>query len=50
MEIRNWDPARRDAFIAASTEEAETHFSWERVAQETEAIYDSVMIANSGQT
>lgn len=39
IEIRNWDPARRRAFIAASLAEVRNHFSWDRVARETEAIY-----------
>jgi glycosyltransferase involved in cell wall biosynthesis len=39
MEIRRWDRARRDDFTATSIAEAQVHFSWERVARETEAIY-----------
>jgi glycosyltransferase involved in cell wall biosynthesis len=41
MEIRHWNQAQRHAFLAASIAEAQAHFSWERVARETEAVYDS---------
>lgn len=38
-EIRSWSHARRQAFLDASAAETATHFSWARVARETEAIY-----------
>ncbi|MDP9423515.1 MAG: glycosyltransferase family 4 protein [Pseudomonadota bacterium] len=39
VEVRNWDQPKRSAFLAASIAEVRAHFSWERVATETEAIY-----------
>jgi glycosyltransferase involved in cell wall biosynthesis len=40
LDIQAWDRAKREAFVVASVAEARDHFSWERVATETEAIYD----------
>jgi len=40
LEIHNWNRTQRDTFLAASVAEVRAHFSWERVARETEAIYD----------
>lgn len=40
VEVRGWDQARRNEFLAASIAEVRAHFSWERVARQTEAIYD----------
>ena len=42
VEIRNWKSSQRDAFVAASVTKVRAHFSWDRVARETEAIYDSL--------
>jgi len=39
LEIRDWDCAQRETFLAASIAEVRAHFSWDRVARETEAIY-----------
>jgi glycosyltransferase involved in cell wall biosynthesis len=40
IEISNWSRSDRDAFITESVTEVRTHFSWHRVATETEAVYD----------
>ena len=40
VEVRDWNRAQRDAFLVASVAEVRAHFSWDRVAKETEAIYD----------
>ncbi len=38
-EIAAWDPARRRAFVQAAQATAREHYSWERVARETLAVY-----------
>ncbi len=38
-EIAGWDEARRTAFIAASKAAARDYYSWDRVAEQTLAVY-----------
>jgi glycosyltransferase involved in cell wall biosynthesis len=40
VEVHDWNRAQRDAFLAASATKVRAHFSWDRVARETEAIYE----------
>ena len=40
LEISNWSHAKRNAFIDLSVKETREHFSWDRVARETEAVYE----------
>jgi glycosyltransferase involved in cell wall biosynthesis len=39
VDIRSWTAKKRRDFVATCTAEVRAHFSWERVAMETEAIY-----------
>ncbi|MEL7465931.1 MAG: glycosyltransferase family 4 protein [Pseudomonadota bacterium] len=42
-EVAGWSAAQRRDFIAASQARARAHFAWERVAQETAAVYREVL-------
>ena len=40
LEIRRWSDGARQAFVAGSIAESQAHFSWDRVARDTAAIYE----------